>query len=68
MSVRPNKVYETNSGRRYVVYDTATNCLNNKIMVIFYRQNTKNRLMTMPLEDWNRMQLRLVGNIIQGGR
>lgn len=63
MNTRINGVYETTSGRRYVVVGTATDSKKRKV-VVFYRLRRQDEWFTVPVESWNSCQLKYIGDLI----
>lgn len=64
MSVKASEVYETTSGRRYVVVGEAYDQQTKQKVVVFYRQRRRDEWFTIPLNRWNQSQLRYVGNLV----
>ena len=64
MSVKANEVYETISGRRFVVVGVAYDQQTKQKVVIFHRQRRRDEWFTIPLNRWNQSQLRYVGNLV----
>lgn len=65
MSVRTDGVYETISGRRYVVVGFAYDFHTNVKKVVFYRQRRKDELFTIPLSKWEKLELKFIGILVE---
>lgn len=63
MMPRKDGVYETLSGRRYVVVGVAYNCKTNKQSVVFYRQRRRDEWFTTSLKTWQQTAIKYVGQM-----